>query len=74
MTNNQIDVNIIPMSNGSKKVMCLTTIIQERIRIVSQVKQTMSGILLMKKCLGTSNQEGLKYSIARFAPCVDSMA
>jgi len=66
MTENSIDVNIVPVKNGMKRV------------VVSYYhysrKRITFGKQRMKKCLNTLRPGGQKYFIVRFVPCVDSMA
>lgn len=79
MTENSIDVNIVPVKNGMKRV------VVSYYHYSRKEKDRMSfpnGLRLgnkvgkqrMKKCLNTLRPGGQKYFIVRFVPCVDSMA
>lgn len=67
MTENSIDVNIVPVKNGMKRV------VVSYYHYSRKEKDRMSK-QRMKKCLNTLRPGGQKYFIVRFLPCVDSMA
>lgn len=74
MTENSIDVNIVPVKNGMKRVVVSYYHYsrKEKDRMSSQTDTF--GKQRMKKCLNTLRPGGQKYFIVRFVPCVDSMA
>lgn len=74
MTDNNIDVNIVPVRNGAKRVVVSYYHYsrKEKDRMSSQTDYVWEQ--RMKKCLNTLRPGGQKYFIVRFVPCVDSMA
>ena len=72
MTENSIDVNIVPVKNGMKRVVVSYYHYsrKEKDRMSSQTDYVWET----KKCLNTLRPGGQKYFIVRFVPCVDSMA
>lgn len=74
MTENSIDVNIVPVKNGMKRVVVSYYHYsrKEKDRMSSQTDYVWEQG--MKRCLNTLRPGGQKYFIVRFVPCVDSMA
>lgn len=74
MTENSIDVNIVPVKNGMKRVVVSYYHYsrKEKDRMSSQTDYVWET--KNEECLNTLRPGGQKYFIVRFVPCVDSMA
>lgn len=74
MTENSIDVNIVPVKNGMKRVVVSYYHYsrKEKDRMSSQTDYVWET--KNEEMLNTLRPGGQKYFIVRFVPCVDSMA
>lgn len=74
MTDNNIDVNIVPVKNGAKRVVVSYYHYSRKDKNHMSSQTDYVWETKNEEILNTLRPGGQKYFIVRFVPCVDSMA
>lgn len=74
MTDNNIDVNIVPVKNGAKRVVVSYYHYSRKDKNHMSSQTDYVWETKNEEMLNTLRPGGQKYFIVRFVPCVDSMA